>query len=206
MLDRKNIIVISGPSGSGKSTLIQKLFEKHPTLNFSISHTTRSIRKGEKEGVDYHYVTHEQFELMKKSYSFVEWAKVYLNYYGTSWEEIEKKSSDGQILILDLDIQGARKIKEKFDEAVLILISPPSYSELKKRLVGREQNENEDIRTRLEIALSELEEFRLYDYIIINDELKIAFEKLDSIFTAFQHRTQFKYQKIMSITENWKNS
>ncbi len=203
-MNKKNIIVISGPSGSGKSSLIEKLFNKYK-LNFSISHTTRAIRGKEENGIDYHFVSKNTFETMIEQNEFAEWAKVYLNYYGTSWEEIKNKSDKGDILILDIDIQGAKKIKEKFNEAVLILISPPSLSELEKRLINREKRNDNDIKTRLKIALSELEEFQIYDYIIINDDLDKSFEKLDTIFSAFKNRTQFISNELLEITKNWNN-
>jgi guanylate kinase len=131
--EEKNIIVISGPSGSGKSTLINKLFDTFDNLTFSVSYTTRKIRKGETEGVNYHYVSEKSFKRMIEKDDFVEWAKVYSNYYGTAWKEIKEKSGKNNILILDIDIQGAKKIKERFSEALMVLISPPSFSELKKK-------------------------------------------------------------------------
>ncbi len=203
-MNKKNIIVISGPSGSGKSSLIKKLFKKNK-LNFSISHTTRAIRGQEENGIDYYFVSNNNFKTMIEQNEFAEWAKVYLNYYGTSWEEIKDKSDKDDILILDIDIQGAKKIKEKFNEAVLILISPPSLSVLEKRLINREKRNDNDIKTRLKNALSELEEFHIYDYIIINDDLEESFEKLDTIFSAFKNRTQFISNELLEITKNWNN-
>jgi len=203
MENSKNIIVISGPSGSGKSTLIRELFEKFDNLTFSVSYTTRKIRNGEQEGINYNYVSEETFKNMIDNDKFVEWASVYGKYYGTAWEEIKKKSEKDNILILDIDIQGAKKIKEKFNEALMVLISPPSFSELKKRLVNREKRNDEDIRNRLAISLSELKEYQIYDNIIINDDLEKAKLTLNSIVRAYKSRTKFIYKKLAKITDNW---
>ncbi len=202
-MNNNNIIVISGPSGSGKSTLIKQLFKEHNDLKFSVSHTTRKIRKGETEDINYHYISKKNFEKMIVNKEFVEWAKVYLNYYGTSWDEIISKSENEDILVLDIDIQGAKKIKEQFNDAVLVLISPPSLSELKKRLINREKREDKDIKTRLKISLSELKEYEIYDHIIINDKLEDSFEILNSIIITYKSRKKFMSRKLIDITNNW---
>jgi len=202
-MKNNNIIVISGPSGSGKSTLIKQLFKQHDDLKFSVSHTTRKIRKGEQEDINYHYLSKTKFEKMIVNKDFVEWAKVYLNYYGTSWNEIISKSENENILVLDIDIQGARKIKEQFNDAVLVLISPPSLSELKRRLINREKREDKDIKTRLKISLSELKEYEIYDHIIINDKLEDSFEILNSIIITYKSRKKFMSKKLIDITNNW---
>lgn len=180
-----NIVVISGPSGSGKSTLIRKLMEKHPELTFSISHTSRDPRKGERNGREYHFVSPETFKEMVSGDAFVEWARVYQNYYGTSFKEIEAKFNEGKFLVLDIDVQGARNIKKKYPEALFIMVTPPSLAELKRRLVGREKAVDANTRKRLEIAREELSRYAFYDYVVVNDDLDEAFRVLDAVYTAF---------------------
>ncbi len=192
-----NIIVISGPSGSGKSTLINMLLKKHPEIVFSTSHTTRPRRPKETKGKEYHFVSEEEFQKMIDDGQFVEWAQVYRNYYGTSLKEIENKMNlaDGHVLVLDIDVQGARNIQEKFPYGLFIFIVPPSLETLEKRLVGREKKVDENIRKRLEVAREELKQYHIYDYIVVNDKLDDAFEALNSIYIAHgncrEKRTSF---------------
>lgn len=188
-MNHHNIIVISGPSGSGKSTLIGRLMEHHPEIIFSTSHTTRPIRGKEVNGSDYHFIPQEEFLEMVENDQFVEWAKVYGNYYGTSYREIESKSKIGgdTILALDIDVQGARKIKEKYHDALFIFVVPPSLEILRQRLEAREKKFDQHIRKRLEIAKEELRQYNIYDYIVVNDKLEEAFKVLDAIYTAYRH-------------------
>lgn len=184
-----NIIVISGPSGCGKSTLLRRLLDEFRGLNFSVSHTTRCPRETEIDGRDYHFVSPGRFQEMIERGEFAEWARVHHHLYGTSWNEIREKSTEGRNLILDVDVQGARNIRNKFAEATSVFISPPSLGELEKRLIGRERQIDEDTRNRLNDAASELKEAGQYDYIIINDELDQAYDALRGIFIAFTHAT-----------------
>jgi guanylate kinase len=193
-----NIIVISGPSGSGKSTLIGLLMAQHPEIIFSTSHTTRQIRAKEVNGRDYHFIPQEEFLDMVKNEEFVEWAEVYGNYYGTSYREIEARSKKGgdTILALDIDVQGARKIKEKFPDALFIFVVPPSLEILRQRLEARERKFDRHIRERLEIAKKELQQYNIYDYIVVNDKLEEAFKVLDAIYTADRH-TRWRQEAFM---------
>ena len=193
-----NIIVISGPSGSGKSTLIGLLMAQHPEIIFSTSHTTRQIRAKEVNGRDYHFIPQEEFLNMVKNEEFVEWAEVYGNYYGTSYREIESKAKKGgdTILALDIDVQGARKIKEKFPGALFIFVVPPSLEILRQRLEARERKFDQHIRDRLEIAKKELQQYNIYDYIVVNNKLEEAFKVLDAIYTAYQH-TRWRQEAFM---------
>lgn len=185
-----NLIVISGPSGCGKSTLIRRLLKEHQALVFSTSHTTRPKREKEIDGKDYYFVSKEQFDTMIKNNEFVEYALVHDNYYGTSYGEIETKLKDRHtFLVLDIDVQGARSIKNKYPGALFIFIVPPTLEELEKRLLRREKKEDENVRKRLEIARQELKEFNIYDYIIINKDLGKAFYILESIYTAYRNTT-----------------
>ncbi len=181
-----NIFVISGPSGSGKSTLINRLMTVHPEIVFSVSHTTRPIRGKEVHGKDYYFVSKEHFSEMIEKDEFVEWAQVYDNFYGTGYKEVEYRisSKENAVLVLDIDVQGARNIKKKYPDAAFTLISPPSMAELRKRLVERENKEDQHIQRRLEIAWDELNQYRFYDYIIVNDDLDEAFSNLNAIYIA----------------------
>ncbi|NIM16256.1 MAG: guanylate kinase [Candidatus Aminicenantes bacterium] len=182
-----NIIVISGPSGSGKSTLIDRLMAQHPEIIFSTSHTTRPLRGRERDGEDYYFVSEKQFLQMAERGEFVEWAKVYEDYYGTSYKEIETKTKTGKDLVLDIDVQGAGNIKKKYPDALFILVAPPSMEELRNRLVEREQKIDPHIEKRLEIAREELSQYDIYDYIVINDNLEDAFAVLNAIYIAFRN-------------------
>jgi len=190
----RNIFVISGPSGSGKTTLIKRLMALHPRIVFSTSHTTRTIRAGETHGKEYYFVSVEEFLRLRDNGEFVEWAEVYGNYYGTSLKEIETKSvhrdeNGGFTLVLDIDVQGAINIRKKYPEAQFVLITPPSMEELRNRLIIREQKIDAHFEHRLRIANEELQQFNVYDYIVINDQLEEAFSILNSIFIAFQNTT-----------------
>jgi guanylate kinase len=196
--EKHNIIVISGPSGSGKSTLIGRLMKLHPEIIFSTSHTTRPVRGKEVNGSDYHFIPREEFLEMVRNDEFVEWAEVYGNYYGTSYREIDHKSKKGgdTILALDIDVQGARKIKEKYPDALFIFVVPPSLEILRQRLEARERKFDQHIRERLEIAKEELKQYSIYDYIVVNDKLEEAFKVLDAIYTAYQH-TRWRQEAFM---------
>jgi guanylate kinase len=184
-----NLLLISGPSGAGKSTLIKGLLARHPELNFSVSHTTRPARAGETDGVEYHFVTTERFQAMQANREFAEWAEVHGRLYGTSLYEIAAKSQPPASLILDIDVQGAQRIKSKFPEAVMVFLLPPSPAELKRRLLEREPQWNEGLENRLRVAHMEIKQAFTYDYIVVNDELDSARAVLESIFTAFRHMT-----------------
>jgi guanylate kinase len=180
-----NIIVISGPSGSGKSTMIHELLAEFPKLHFSVSHTTRPMRKNEVPGKDYHFISEREFQKMLGGDQFIEWAEVHGHHYGTSWKEVRAKSGKGRTLILDIDSQGARNIKRQFPEAMAIFVIPPSLAELKKRLRKREKKWNKETQQRLQSALNELSEYELYDYLIINRNLQTAYADLHCLYVAF---------------------
>jgi guanylate kinase len=165
--------------------MIHKLLCKFPELGFSVSHTTRPPRPGEVHGRDYYFVTRLVFQKMCKKNEFAEWAEVHGHQYGTSWREILGKSAKKRILVLDLDVQGARSIKQQFPEAMAIFVVPPSLAELKKRLRKREMKWNEETQLRLKMALSELHSYGLYEYVIVNRDLRKAFTELSCLYVAF---------------------
>ena len=196
-----NIIILSGPSGCGKSTLLHRLLEEFSDVKFSVSHTTRSRREREADGREYFFVAPRQFQEMIEKGAFAEWARVHNHFYGTSWKEIEEKSTASQILVLDIDVQGARNIRGQFPESTLIFIFPPSLAELKKRLIGREGRMNKDIERRLQDAAGELKEAGAYDFVIINDDQDQAYDALRSIYIAYTHATVHSRQAIDRIRE-----
>ncbi len=178
------IFVISGPSGAGKSTLIRGVRERITDIGYSVSHTTRAPRAGEKDGRDYFFVDKEKFREMIDSNAFVEWAQVYDDYYGTSFSTLSDKLKAGQDIILDIDIQGAKNIKEKMPDSLLIFILPPSREALERRLRDRATDSEEALTKRIALAAKELESCRWYDYLIINDDLEKATKALESVILA----------------------
>jgi guanylate kinase len=178
------IFVISGPSGAGKSTLIRGLRERVTDIGYSVSHTTRPPRAGERDGSDYFFVDKEKFREMISDNAFVEWAQVYDDYYGTSYGTLTDKLNAGQDIILDIDIQGAKNIKEKITDCILIFILPPSKEILERRLRERATDSAEALNKRIALAATELINCRWYDYLIINDDLEKATKALESIILS----------------------
>lgn len=188
MVKRKKngtLIVLSGPSGAGKGTICNELLKQVDTLNLSISMTTRSPRGNEVDGKDYYFVTKEQFEEDIAKGNFLEYAKVYNdNYYGTPKNKVEEILSSGRDIILEIDIQGALEVKEKMKEGIFIFIMPPSMRELKDRLVKRNTESKDKIIERFKNAYKEINEVTKYNYIVINDEVQNAVDKVKAIILA----------------------
>lgn len=178
------LFVISSTSGGGKTTLIGELLDQLPDLAVSISHTTRQPRDGEENGVDYNFVSVDEFQRMVGEDEFVEWANVYGEFYGTSGKAIAEMLSTGCDVLLDIDVQGGRQIKERFPESVLIFVIPPHRDELEKRLRDRGTEKPEEIEIRLAEADKELALIPFYDYAIANDDLSTATDSLRSIVVA----------------------
>lgn len=180
--ERKNkLFVISGSSGVGKSTVIGGFLERYPDFVFSVSCTTRAIREGEKEGINYFYVSKEEFKKSIEYDEFLEWAEFSDNYYGTKKEFVKNIFAQNKNLILDIDTQGALQVKEKMPEAVLIFIAPPSYQDLEFRLRNRKTESEEAIAKRLDFVKLEMRNSKYYDYIVINDELQQAISEVERI-------------------------
>lgn len=183
------ILIISAPSGAGKTTLCRALLERFPTMKESISYTTRPPRVGEVHGVDYFFVSREEFQRMVDSDAFAEWAEVHGNLYGTALATVDEARKSGVDLVLDIDCQGARRLKEQIERCVYIFILPPGMVELRRRLENRSSDAQEVIDRRIERAAGEIREARWYDYIIINDNFETAFEELSSIVVSHSRRT-----------------
>lgn len=188
MVKRKKngtLIVLSGPSGAGKGTICNELLKQVDTLSLSISMTTRSPRESEVDGKDYYFVTKEQFEEYIAKGNFLEYAKVHGdNYYGTPKNKVEEILSSGRDIILEIDIQGALEVKEKMKEGIFIFIMPPSMRELKDRLVKRNTESKDKIIERFKNAYKEINEVTKYNYIVINDEVQNAVDKVKAIILA----------------------
>ncbi len=184
MNEKGKLIVISGPSGSGKSTVVNKAIQGRKDMCFSTSVTTRSPRPGEVDGKDYFFIDPQRFQEMVERDELLEHAQYVAHSYGTPRAFVEQKLNDGLNVILDIEIQGARQVREKMKDAVLIFIVPPSLEELRRRLVNRGTDAADVIEARLQRASEELKEADLYDYLIINDDLETAAREFTSILTA----------------------
>ncbi|MDA3970174.1 MAG: guanylate kinase [Desulfobulbaceae bacterium] len=169
-----NIIILSAPSGTGKTTILKRVMPELGPISFSISHTTRDPRVGEQNNVDYHFVSEEEFLQRKDQGDFIEWAKVHGNYYGTSVQAVLQLQEQGQDVVLDIDTQGARQVREKLPESSSIFIIPPSWEEQEKRLRGRGTDDEETIHLRLANAQKELCDIDLFDFVVVNDTLDDA--------------------------------
>jgi len=183
------LFVLSAPSGTGKSTILREVRKRITGLGYSVSHTTRRPRAGEQEGRDYYFVDKETFRRMADEGSFVEWANVYNDYYGTSFSALRGQLHSGLDVLLDLDIQGARAIKEHFSTSVLVFLVPPSLEVLEARLRNRGTEKEEIIETRLKKARDEIAEYRRYDHVVINDDLEQAIAEVQAVILSERSRT-----------------
>ena len=184
------LFVISAPSGGGKSTIASAVRQRVEGLGYSISHTTRKPRGHESDGIDYHFVDEKTFTKMIDQGAFVEWAKVYDNLYGTSASGLKDLTASGLDIVLDVDIQGGRNIKDHFPNSVLIFLIPPSLEVLELRLRERGTDDETVIRARMETAADDIRNCGWYDYIIINDRLEKAIREAQSIIISERCRTE----------------
>ncbi len=183
------LIVVSGPSGAGKGTICKRLLEKNPNLGYSISATTRAPRTGEVNGVNYWFLSKEEFQKMIAEDGLLEWAEVYGNYYGTPAQKVKDSLAEGKNILLEIDTQGAALVREKFPEGVYIYILPPSLEELKRRIIGRGTDSAESIERRLSCAREEMGcASEQYNYLVLNDEVELAVERVETIIEAEQYQ------------------
>ena len=178
------LYVISAPSGAGKTSLVKALLESTPNLEVSVSHTTRDIRPGETDGINYHFVDESEFEAIRDANGFFEWAQVFGNFYGTSSQAVQEKLADGIDVILEIDWQGARQVKALVNTAISIFVLPPSTAALRSRLTDRGQDNDEIIEGRMQAARDEIAHYNEADFIVLNDDFKTALCDLQSIVRA----------------------
>ena len=197
------VFIISAPSGSGKSTLVQRLMDREGNLEFSTSVTTRSPRPGDVDGKSYDFVSQEEFLRMRDGGELLEWAEVFGEFYGTPRKGLDLSRQRGNDLILDIDVQGAAQLKKKLPEAVTVFILPPSRGELEARLRKRSSDPDEVIDRRLREATQEVSNYRLYDYVLVNDELEKSFQTLRGILEAERCRKDRVRPRIQSILKSF---
>lgn len=185
-LTEPKLFVISGPSGAGKGTLVTRVREVRSDLGLTVSATTREPRAGEIDGVNYYFLTDDEFTSRVEAGDFIEWAQVHDHRYGTLASEVDRNLSTGQSLILEIDVQGALAVKERFPEAVLIFIEPPSLDVLKERLIGRGSETPESLALRLHTAEGEMQLRDRYDEIVVNDDLDRATDELIAVLDAHE--------------------
>jgi guanylate kinase len=197
------VFIISAPSGSGKSTLTSGLVRAVPNLRFSVSYTTRAPRGEEKDGEAYFFITRHEFERRVAQGEFLEFAEVFGNYYGTHISELERAARDGYDLVLDIDVQGARQLKEKIPGAVSIFVLAPSRQVLEERLRSRGQDSDEVIQRRLREAAEEIRNYFRYDYVLVNQEVAASIDALVSIVKATRSRRDRMEDSIRPILETF---
>ena len=199
---RGNLFILSAPSGAGKSSLIGALLEKHSDMKVSVSHTTRSPRPGEENGVHYHFVSVDEFKALIEKNDFFEWAQVFDNYYGTSKQAIESQLEAGIDVFLDIDWQGAQQIRKLVDDVETIFILPPSKEELESRLNNRGQDSAEVIAGRMAKAQSETSHYNEYDYVVVNDDFDTALTEIETIVMAKRLSLKSQTVRHQALLEN----
>lgn len=205
MSSRRGLLfVVSAPSGTGKTTVVERMVEVCPGLVRSRSYTSRPARSGEKDGVDYNFIDRSAFESMIARGGFLEWANVFGNLYGTGRQETEARLGGGSDLVLVIDVQGARQVRERMRDAVGIFLLPPSFEILETRLRGRSRDEEPAMRRRLDAARAEVDAVREYDYVVVNDELERCVGELTAIVVAERARVARRQAVINPIADTFR--
>ncbi|MGL4847957.1 MAG: guanylate kinase [Clostridium sp.] len=202
-MKRGVLLVISGPSGAGKGTICKALLEKRDDLHISVSATTRSPREGEVDGINYHFLTRETFKEKIQNNEFLEYAEVYGNFYGTPKTDVQKLLDSGKNVILEIDIQGALKVKENSEDGIFIFILPPSMEELKQRIINRGSETPESLMTRFKAAYKEINYISKYNYAVVNDQVDLAVDKIEAIITTEKCRVDRIKDKILDSKEGF---
>lgn len=188
MTKNGSLFIVSAPSGAGKTTILKKILEDLPGIVFSVSHTTRTQRPGEQDGIDYHFVSRQEFLRLQDRDAFLEWAEVHGNLYGTSAAAVERLLAEGLDVILDIDVQGGCQLRDRETAASFIFIAPPSFEELARRLIGRLTESAETLKIRLANARVETAMADTYDYLVVNDNLEDAVNTVKAIIVATRSR------------------
>ena len=196
------LVVVSGFSGAGKGTLMKELLKRYDNYALSISATTRAPREGETDGKEYFFVTKEQFEKMRDERKLIEYAQYVNNYYGTPKEYVEQKMAEGKDVILEIEIQGALKVKKRFPDALLLFVTPPSAEDLRRRLVGRGTETLEVINARLARAAEEASGMEAYDYLLINDDLDRCVEEMHQLIQLQHRKTSYHLDFLSKMRED----
>jgi guanylate kinase len=202
-MSRGILFIVSAPSGTGKTTLVERLVQVLPDLTMSRSYTSRPAREGEKDGVDYTFISRDRFEAMAARGEFLEWAEVFGNLYGTSVAETDRCLSTGRDLVLVIDVQGARQVRQLRPDSVGIFVMPPSFAVLEQRLRGRSKDSDAVIARRLEIARQEVGGVVDYEYVVINDEVDRAVDRLKAIVRAERARLRAMREQTDRIIESF---
>jgi guanylate kinase len=202
---RGTLFIVSAPSGTGKTTMVERLVQILPNLTMSRSYTSRAARSGERDGVDYNFISRQRFESMIRDEAFLEYADVFGNWYGTGEADTEALLANGQDLVLVIDVQGARQVRRRGTDAVGIFVLPPSRQVLERRLRGRSQDSEEQILRRLDVARQEVGEYASYEYVVVNDELDTGVDRLRCIVSAERARVKSMREAAEEIVRTFTN-
>ncbi|HKI81565.1 MAG TPA: guanylate kinase [Pseudodesulfovibrio sp.] len=200
------VLVVCAPSGTGKSTLISMLRERYPDFGFSVSYTTRAPRGSEQDGREYHFVSRETFVAMRSKGAFCEWAEVHGNFYGTATKPVEAMLHQGQDVLFDIDVQGAKQLKKTFYKGTFVFLLPPSREELVRRLKGRGTDSEESIAKRLANASGELAQAEWFDSWVVNDDLDEAYKELEAVYLAGKCKPSLRPGILDNIMKTWENN
>ena len=198
-MEKGDVIVISAPSGSGKTTICRMLAKRLDSMEISISYTTRPRKRGEVDGTDYYFIKTEKFDIMVNSREFLEFASVYGQRYGTSRKAVRSIVSRGKDAVLEIDVQGGKKVKKELPEAILVAVFPPDRRSLENRLIGRGRDSIEEVRARLQAADDEARELLSYDYLVVNDDLEEAVSRVEWIVRAARLRRKRAFGRLAKI-------
>ena len=208
---KADLFVVAAPSAAGKTTLIKALYRSAERTSermpeFSVSHTTRAPRSGEQDGVNYHFVDDSEFDRMIEAGEFLEWAEVHGRRYGTARSEIDARLARGVDVLLDIDVQGVDSVKRAYPECCAVLILPPSYAELERRMHERGQDAPDSVARRLSVSLWEIERYALFDYVIINDDVEQAGRELASVIAVRRARLERREERVKAILEDFRSA
>jgi len=197
------LFIVSAPSGTGKTTLVERLVQRVPGLQMSRSYTSRQARVGERDSVDYNFISRDRFDAMVREGAFLEWADVFGNCYGTSAADTDALLAAGKDVMLVIDVQGARQVRSRGIETVSVFVLPPSAAVLEQRLRGRSKDSEDQIRKRLEVACREVSDFAQYEYVVVNDELDTAVSRLEAIVLAERARVKVMRHQTEQIIDTF---